>query len=266
MGSSVIGNAKKTLCIYSADLHLWICKAIHLFCIASSRSFASFLHLLWKNLPVFRVGKWAMFPRNACVACRALLGFESRVCDCLRHLISLDRQHWETSNLPDNQQCIQPAGCLITFHHIFSPSVKINVIQFRLIFSAWRARADDRPVSWSHVDVQSLTSKRGLWFSRHWFLNYLLTIPVWGLKNQVSSTSLWSVFLALIARWMDGKSTDWNPFAFHVASGTLRFHWQFRARKSTFRSQLKLNGSYSEKAAWDKIQSFISPSSPLFPL
>ena len=155
VGSSVIGNAKKTLCVYSADLHLWICKATHLFCNASSCSCASFLHLLRKNLPVFRVGKWAMFPRNACVACRALVGFESRVCDCLNHLINLDRQHWETSNLHDNQQCIQPAGCLFPFHQIFSPSVKINVIQFRLIFCAWRTKADGRTVSRSRVDVVS---------------------------------------------------------------------------------------------------------------
>lgn len=183
VGSSVIGNAKKTLCVYSADLHLWICKATHLFCNASSCSCASFLHLLWKNLPVFRVGKWAMFPRNACVACRALVGFESRVCDCLNHLINLDRQHWETSNLHDNSASSLQGVC---FHSIKSSPQVWKLMSFNL---GWFSVPEEPKLmvelSLGHVLMSSLTSERGLWFSCHWFLNYLLTIPVWELKNQV---------------------------------------------------------------------------------
>lgn len=107
-------------------------------------------------------GQWAVFPKNAWVVRRALLGLEGRAYECLSRLINLDRQHQETSNLHDNQQRTQAAGHLFMFHQIFSPSVKSNVPPFRPIFRAEKTRADSRTVSWSCVDIQCLTGEPDL--------------------------------------------------------------------------------------------------------
>lgn len=82
---------------------------IHLFCFFYSLHPSSTFS--WKTHDS-GWGKWAVFPRNACVGLPSLARFESTVCDCLHHLINLDRQHWETSNLHDSQQCISLQGVI----------------------------------------------------------------------------------------------------------------------------------------------------------
>lgn len=150
-----------------------------------------------------------MFPKNASMAHQALLNWGSRACEHLSHLINLDRQHWETSNLHDNQKRTQAAGHLFMFNQIFSPSVKINVTQFRLIFLCRK--------NWSWLKncllVMCLCLVSNKWT---WFMIYLfawcscLGTEKLGLKLYYSPCSLHS-----ISGWMGRVSTDWTATHLH---------------------------------------------------
>lgn len=114
----------------------------------------------------FQGGKWARFLKNACVAHPSSPNLESRACECLSHLISSDRQHWETSNLHESQKHTGLQGlCLCS---IKSP---LQVWTLTFPHGGWFSvlKADWRTVSWSCVDVRSLASEYGSWFSHHWF-------------------------------------------------------------------------------------------------
>lgn len=163
-------------------------------------------HLVWKDLPVFRVGEWSVFPENAGVAQQAFVDLGSRACECLSHLFNLDRQHWGTSNPHDSQKCPRASGHLFMLHQIFSPSGIVSVTQWGWL-SVLKGPELVKELSPGHVLVSGLQQVH---MTYGWFIGLAFLLGdgiVKCLKLYHSPRSL-----HCMASGMDGVSPDWKAY------------------------------------------------------